>query len=336
MSDSPNGVAPKGKEKTKSFAAVFPSLSQKTLAELEKLNKKLHLTIDTDEIADLCAVPETNFLFGGLNLIYAPDSYGKSWQLCVAVKNSLVTNFYLDTDGSNGKAFSDHCINNNTFYVGATAIETNKGSNLFEKTVTAINDIGETMKELKIVIIIDSLTSLIEGIGINNAEDISEPLYNLNRLAAKYDAALILIDHATENTKHLNGFKLEGNAGAKRRTTVTVNRYLPIDPKKPEKGGTFVCERARGNISDIAINSKHTVHSVTIKEALKFMLKKFPELKTKGITQTHFTETTKNKNTLWLREYRDRLFVIPRNNDGKQIKGEELTLKKEYLNQIKE
>lgn len=326
MSNALNGVTPKGKEKTKSFADIFPSHSQKTLAELESLNKKLHLTIDADEIDDLCAVSETNFLFGGLNLIYAPDSYGKSWQLCIAVKNSCVNNFYLDTDGSNGKAFVEHCHNNNVYYVKADSIDVIPGKDLFEKTIKTIDKIGNTMKELKNVIIIDSLTSLMEGAGINNAEDISDPLYNLNRLAAKYNAALILIDHATEGDTYEDKFKLEGNAGAKRRTTVTVHRYIPTDKKKPEKGGTFICERARGNTSNISIGSRHIVQSTTVEDALNFMLLKFPKLKKNGITQSDATYQTRHNNNQWVRDYFDLIF-----DSTKKSRTTILTLKKKYI-----
>lgn len=311
MSEPLTGVIPKGTTNE---------------AQLEELSKILHITQDASEVTDLQAVPNTNFLFGGLNIVYGVDGSGKSWQVSAGLKNSEANNFYLDTDGSNGQLFVNHCIQNNVYYVLIDSIEKLAGNKLIKKITMAIITISQTMTILKNVIVIDSLTSIADGLGINNAEDISPTLYELNKLAAKYNIALILIDHATENNDLPGKFKLEGNAGAKRRATVTVNRYVPIDKKNPSKGGTFTCERARGNSSNITTGKTHVVSSTNFNDALEFIINKIPVLKTNGITKSDFTLATKHTRNIWVRDYFDQLFDVTKKN-RKTI----LTLKKEFI-----
>ena len=145
-----------------------------------------------------------------------------------------------------------------------------------------------------------------------------------------------MIDHATVGKDYDGGFKLEGNAGAKKRTTVTVNRYTPVDPKQPEKGGVFKCERARGNSSNLKINTLHEVHSKTVEDALKFIIKRKPDIKTTGISQTEVTNTTKHDRDKWVRSFMPLLCDYAKEDENNQNSATILTLKKKYLNQIKE
>jgi len=304
------GVTPKGNDES----------------QFEALNKLIHIIQDSSEVTDLEAVSGTNFLFGGLNLIYGVDGSGKSWQVSAAIKDSEANNFYIDTDGSNGKLFVDHCLRNNVHYISADTVDEQEEKAIIEKVKKVITLISITMTERKNVIVIDSLTSIAEGLGINNAEDISTPLYSLNTLAAKHGVALILIDHATERPTLPDGFKLEGNAGAKRRTTVTVNKYLPIEKKNVAKGGIFTCERVRGNSSGIVMGHPHIVAAITIEDAVAFMLKKCPAIVTTGITKTEATVTTKHPRDIWVRDFFKDIF-----NDTLKGATTIRRLKKRYL-----
>ncbi len=61
-------------------------------------------------------------------------------------------------------------------------------------------------------------------------------------------ASIILVDHTTtklDEEGKVSGFKLEGNAGAKKRTTTSTLRYEPKDAESPQNGGTFTVERSR-------------------------------------------------------------------------------------------
>ena len=143
------GIPPKGTEK-----------KQETQEDqFKKLNEKIHITKDASEITDLYVVPETNFLFGGLNLIYGTSESGKSWQTSTAIKNSNCNNYYLDTDGSNGQQFVEHCINNNVDYISAEAIDdfltSGTATDLWYKIQEIIKYISETMTLKKNIFIID-------------------------------------------------------------------------------------------------------------------------------------------------------------------------------------
>jgi hypothetical protein len=265
-----------------------------------------------NNVSDLKIVEGTNFLYGGLNLVYGVDGTGKSWQIAKCFTSEAV---YIDTDGSNGSAFKEHCEQHQVHYINNDTVETMEISGTQNPTiimkVLGLIELIKTNNTEQSIFIVDSLSSINEGGNINNSEDISPIMYTMNNFAEKFNIAIILIDHATEGKDYQDGFKLEGNAGAKRRSTVTVNRYLPHSKPYPELGGTFVCERARGNQDGLSKGSTVVIHSVTIKDAKEWIICKFPELlKGKTITSSDFTKATKHNKDLWIREYRDSIFEL--------------------------
>ena len=188
---------------------------------------------------------------------------------------------------------------------------------------------ADSGKSTKPIFILDSFSSMTDGVNINNSEDIAPVLYSFNRVAEEHNICLILIDHATRNIDRKDGFKLEGNEGGKKRTTVTVNKYLPYDSKKPELGGLFLCERARGNLSGLKIGNKRDVPSINISNALDWLKKRYPDSLKDKISQTEFTTKTKNVNDKWVRDFQDKLFN--QSLEGVGIKEKTmLSLKKEH------
>ncbi len=304
-----------------------------------------------DKVADLKRVAKTNFLNGGLNIVYGLDGSGKSWQIVTSDFGDYEV-VYLDTDGSNGTAFVDHCKSNNVNYINSeTIVNINKDfidnfnnkydknieydtSTTFIKVFVILIELAYGYKDAyknkdKLVFIMDSFSSMAEGAKINNAEDVSPMLYQFNQVAEQLNICLVLIDHATKNREQVSEFKLEGNEGAKRRTTVTINKYLPIDPYKPEQGGSFLCERARGNSDGLKIGNLYNASS-TISHALGWLEKKLPELfDGEEISKSDFTSKTKNESDKWIRPLSHEFFT--KRIDGNGTKEKVLyKLKDEY------
>lgn len=286
------------------------------------------LVTDVNTVIDLTPVNGTHFLYGGLNLVYGVDGSGKSWQTAQLITNSTVANVYIDTDGANGKQFVTHCNKAGVGYIGCDAVDSFVGNSVLSKIINLLEHIGSNSTD-PLVVIVDSLTSILEGTRINNAEDISPVMYKLNQVASKHNIALVIIDHATENSEYPDGFKLEGNVGAKRRATVTTARYVPMDKAKPAKGGTFICERARGNTANIS-KGFQVVVSTTNKtvEAVKFLVSKFPKLSAGGsVSKADITVATKYARDHWVREQLDTICDVT--VEGRFTK---YTIKPEYQN----
>lgn len=259
-----------------------------------------------NKVSDLKLVEGTNFLYGGLNLVYGIDGSGKSWQLAMSFASEAV---YIDTDGSNGSAFLDHCTTNEVHYINSDTVETFKGTTTISRILELIEAIVNENPE-QLIFIIDSLSSINEGGNINNSEDISPIMYVMNNFAEKHGISLILVDHATENKEFPDGFKLEGNSGSKRRTTVTVNRYVSHNKAYPSLGGSFICERARGNKDGLSKGSVITIHPASLSDSRTWVTNRFPKLLTgESITATDLTKVTKNKKDLWIRRYKAELFT---------------------------
>jgi hypothetical protein len=266
-----------------------------------------------NKAVDLDRVGETNFLYGGLNIVYGIDGTGKSYQTSASFVDEDVV--YFDTDGSNGRLFVEHCNKNGVHYINYETVATFTPKNkLLDNTFKIIGKIvahnRAKSNDFRPVFIVDSLTSIAEGQEINNAEKISPLLYLLNNHASIHNYCLILIDHATEHFekgKHI-GFKLEGNAGAKKRTSVTVNRYVPADVHNPEFGGTFYCERARGNNSGLRKGDEYLVTKVNKAMALEWIKRRNPNWLVDGMTKSEMTIKTKNLKDKWVRAFIDDIF----------------------------
>jgi len=253
---------------------------------------------------DLKRIGETPFLHGGLNIVYGRESSGKSYQLAQVLKG-IDHVIYLDSDGSNGTQFREHCTANGVGYVNIPNLPSRAGTTILD----VVNDIIRKVA-IKVdaeggraVFVIDSLTSTIDGAGINNAESISPILYGLNHLAEQTNSSIILIDHATD-IKNAKGtvvdFKMEGNAGAKARTTVTTVKYEPLKSTEPQKGGTFTVVRARGNKDKLV---KGTAVIIKNKGTLEDVRDFIEEKLGKGeFTTTDLNRVTNSSKTKWIRE----------------------------------
>ena len=201
------------------------------------------------DIEPLTQVGKAPIFFDSLALIYAPDGYGKSWQsasLLGTMSNDSTWVIYLDADGSNGKKFAQHCRSKGVEYVSVANVDSNEKTGL-KKIKSIISNISK-QSDKNMVFIVDSLTSLNDGGRINNAEDISPILYDINEFAQQTGHAIVVIDHATRrygDDGTVRGFKLEGNEGGKKRPTSSVLRYEPTNVDKPQLGGTFTVERSR-------------------------------------------------------------------------------------------
>ncbi len=309
------------------------------------------------KVTDLERVGNTNFLYGGLNIVYGLEGSGKSWQIVASDfgDNEVI---YLDTDGSNGTLFAKHCEDHDVHYIdSSTIMDLNKAfidnyneqrdKNFVHGQLTTFQKVFILLVSLvdnyryknhksymnkklsKPVFIMDSFSSMSEGAKINNSEDISNMLYPFNHVAERLGICLILIDHATRNSERDHGFKLEGNEGGKKRTTVTVNKYLPTYPNEPELGGSFLCERARGNLSGLKIGDSANVSSVNISNALAWLEKRYPKALDDEISKTDFTKKTRNEKDKWVRAFEGELFN--KKSEGEGIRKKVMLSIKEEL-----
>ncbi len=282
---------------------------------------------DYDKVSDLKKVGDTNFLYGGLNLVYGLDGSGKSWQV---VRNDFQNEdvFYIDTDGSNGSLFVKHCKDNGVNYIKHDVFDhiakyLNEEHNTKSGEYSFVTLIMELIRKIitvnrnkyadfKPVFIVDSMTSVLEGLNINNAQDISPPLYGFNRYADKDNYCLIIIDHATRIRDAVgeDDFKLEGNSGAKKRTTVTINKYVAHNYSKPELGGSFICQRARGNDGGLSLGKKIHINNSTLASAVAWFnsTDSRKHAINNKISATEFGDLTKHDNSRWIKDYRYQIF----------------------------
>ncbi len=267
-----------------------------------------------NEVEDLERIGTTPFIHNGLNLVYGIEGSGKSWQVASSLKG-IDDVVYIDTDGSNGKAFVNHCQAHNVHYIKNAVVESMTGKSIADKVNHLIAIITEKAKKegSNPVFILDSLTSIMEGAEINNAEKIAPVLYKINNYANTNGICIIIIDHATKNNDHQDGFKLEGNAGGKKRTTVATHKYIPINPLRPEKGGIFKCEKARGNTGGLKVGDTIEVMSITANDAIDWFKSEDNPNRNKFLTdeftKSEFTKITNHHRDRWIRQFRDDIFL---------------------------
>jgi len=205
-----------------------------------------------DKAAELKLIGKAPIFKGAVNLLYAPPGYGKTWntasmlgQLAPEHKHVLI-----DSDGSNGIEFVDFCKRYGTTYINLhRAIEIidkkSWGANGVKSDLERVIDIIERMADEVDLFIIDSFGSVNGSGEINNAEKVAPTLYRLNHLAEKYDIGILLIDHATmeSRAKKMDAFKIEGNASGKKKACACVIKFLPMG--EADKGGEFIIEKSR-------------------------------------------------------------------------------------------
>lgn len=214
---------------------------------------------DYDRVKNLDRVTDTNFIYGGLNLVYGLTGVGKSYQLVTALsKASLsVPTAYFETDIGSCVRFTDHCASNDVMYVSRVALlkyrEGNyKTSTLLDATLnliaTTIEDLRAYDRDCRPIFVFDSISSMCEGQDINNYENTYTLFHKLNKHASTLNYCLIIIDNAVRlynANGEEHGFKLEGKAELKKQATITTSRYTPISYRKPEKGGYFTLEKTK-------------------------------------------------------------------------------------------
>jgi len=286
------------------------------MSAIERQLAKLPKAYATREIIETKLVPNTPFQYGAVNIVYGLSSTGKSWQLAALLGKANVECAYIDVDGNNGKDLDDHCAK---FDIPRYDLEDPILSEYIKKdlkcTSKSLLDIAATLMThlatnpaTEIVFVLDSLTALGEGQEINNAEKIAPLIYKIGALAKKLNCSIILVDHATPirdpHTGQALTFKLEGNAEGKKRAVNCLCRYEALNINKPEMGGTFVVEKARGN-HGIKIGAKYVIsNSVSVTDAKGW----FKPGKYKDMTKTEFSRLTKHHT--WVREFQDKLFNI--------------------------
>ncbi|RLF63557.1 MAG: hypothetical protein DRN30_06410 [Thermoplasmata archaeon] len=265
--------------------------------------------VTQESIVDLVQIGETPFLYNGLNIFYGRESSGKSWQSPVALRDVQVEKVYIDADGSNGSKFKQHCIDNGFSYIPMSKVLDNLPANISikEAVVAVITDLTVAMSKHneRVVFIVDNPSAISEGMNINNSQDISPLLYEFNGLCETLNTTIILIDHSTDtrgSNGQVNGFKLEGNAGAKRRATVTTVRYDPLNTDAPWEGGTLTNERARGNTTNLKKGDFQVVaNNNTAKLALDFLKEKCGKV----FSKSDLTNATRNTKDKWIRTFID-------------------------------
>lgn len=290
-----------------------------------------------DDLKNLENISNTPFFYGGLNIVYGKAGSGKSWQLAklISKTNDEAIIVYLDSDGSNGGKFVNHCKSNNIIYASIGKelikdIEWNSLSNL-KKVIVAMNKIHSRIN-CRIIFIIDSLSSILEGADINNSQNISPILYKLNNKAEELDCSIVIVDHSTNKTDLRDGkivdFKIEGNESAKLRATCSVCKYIPFDYNSPDIGGKFIVERSRDQ-DLVKKSSEYNVENIDpnliayewFKEKIGF----------DEITKSTLTSKTKNKKDLWLRDYIKKMFTSSQDGNKTTMK----LLKEDSLKDLK-
>jgi len=185
-------------------------------------------------------IGEAPLLDNGLNLLYAPQSYGKSYTAIAIAVESGLPSVFIDLE-SNGSMFVNHCKKNNVNYVYAGG-----SKNVIvdiKKIVTAIKrHLG------KVLIIIDSYSDMFPDDEGKMAQQAQKQLGDMHRFFMReVELPILILDHATEQKNHLGieiPFKIEGNKSGKFKKTVAVLRLEKIGGDI--KNGTFVTiERSR-------------------------------------------------------------------------------------------
>ena len=192
------------------------------------------------EAADNARVDNAPLLDNGLNLLYAPQSYGKSYTSVSMGLESELPTIYIDLE-SNGRMFINWCKKYDVEYVYAGSVE---------DIVKTIRDLTMAIRKSqgKALIIIDSYSDLFQNDEGKMAQYSQKQLGDLHRFFMReVEMPALILDHATElwnKDGEMYGFKIEGNKSGKFKKTVCVLRLEKIDGDI--ENGTYVTvERSR-------------------------------------------------------------------------------------------
>ena len=192
-------------------------------------------------------IGEAPIFDNGLNLLYAPQSYGKSYTAIAIAVESGLPSVFIDLE-SNGSMFVNHCRRNNVDYVYAGS-----SSDVIrdvKKFVTAIkNKLG------KALIIIDSYSDMFPNDEGKMAQQAQKQLGDMHRFFMReVELPILILDHATEQKNQFGvdtGFKIEGNKSGKFKKTVVALRLEKIGGNIVN--GTFVTVERSRNHEDLPV-----------------------------------------------------------------------------------
>ncbi len=209
--------------------------------DIENIVKQAKLEGLEFEAADNSRVGNAPVLDNGLNLLYAPQSYGKSYTSVKIAVESNLPSVFVDLE-SNGKSFVDYCKKHNVAYVYAGNAE-----NILDTIKNLVQALNTSYG--KIFIIIDSYSDLFPDDEGKMAQAAQKKLGELHKFFMREaKMPVLLLDHATElrNGEGLvHGFKVEGNKSGKYKKTVAVLCLDQIDGDI--KNGTYLTVKRSRN-----------------------------------------------------------------------------------------
>ena len=252
-------------------------------------------------------------LDNGLNLLYAPDSYGKSYTSIQIAKESGLPALFIDLE-SNGKTFTDYCKANGVAYVYAGSCE-----NIFEEIKQLVREITKVYH--KALIIIDSYSDIFPDDEGKMAQATQKNLGELHKFFMRdVECPALLLDHATEKIDNQlskkKSYKIEGNKSGKFKKTVVVLRLDLIGGNI--KNGTFVTVERSRNQDVLKVG-----HTQQYKRG-EYLLDKIRSLIEKGKLPENFTVTDLKKCTsgddrkLWNTE-KDSIATLVEKDGNKEI-----------------
>ena len=197
-------------------------------------------------------VGQAPILDNGLNLLYAPQAYGKSYTAIAIAAETGLPSVFIDLE-SNGSMFVNHCRKNGVAYVYAGSAK------------DIIKDVKNLVIALKskfdkILIIIDSYSDMFPADDGQMAQQAQAVLGAMHRFFMReIELPVLILDHATEQKNQYGvdiGFKIEGNKSGKFKKTVSVLRLEKIG--EHIDNGTFVTVERSRNHDELPVG--HTQH----------------------------------------------------------------------------
>ena len=228
-------------------------------------------------------IDKAPLLDNGLNLLYAPEGFGKSYTSIKIAKESGLPALFIDLE-SNGKDFVEYCKDNEVAYVYAGGCE-----NIFEEIKQLVKKLKETHP--KALIIIDSYSDIFPDDESKMAQATQKNLGELHKFFMReIGYPVLILDHATEilsdKPSSKKRFKIEGNKSGKFKKTVAVLRLEQIGNNI--KNGTFVTVVRSRNQDELKIG-----YTKQYKRG-NYLVDKIQALIDKGKIYKEFTATNLN------------------------------------------
>jgi len=208
---------------------------------IENIAKEAGITSFEFEAPSNDIVGDAPLLDNGLNLLYAPQSFGKSYTAIVIAVESGLPAVFIDLE-SNGSMFVNHCKKNGIAYVYA-----GNSKDVISEVKKLVQVLKNKLK--KVLIIIDSYSDMFPDDEGKMAQQSQKKLGDMHRFFMReVELPILILDHATEqNYGGIDaGFKIEGNKSGKFKKTVAVLRLEKIGGNI--ENGTYVTvERSRNH-----------------------------------------------------------------------------------------